>query len=385
MYSYGVFLKPVLNEFGWTRAVTSGAFSLNMVLTGSFAILAGKLVDRFGPRLVLTVGGIFLGSAYLLMSRVTSVWEYYLYYGVLGSIGVGSMVVPCLSTVARWFTKGRSLATGIVISGIGLGVLSIPQLANGLISNYSWRISFLVLGIIALALIIGFAQLLKRAPDQLTQDSLKTTNPNVQNQGLSIGESLRTNQFWIIAGLGLFLFFAVEVVMVHIVAHATDIGFSASTGALLVSTIGLVSIFAKIATGSLADKIGNRNVMIIVSIVMAGSFMWLRFANQLWMLYVFTVIFGLGYAGFATAQSPLAAEFFGLKSHGSLFGLTSFAANGGGALGSFLAGYIFDVSGEYDWAFYICIILAIVSLIISILLRLFVKQEIAKTGISITG
>jgi MFS family permease len=368
MYSFGVFFKPVLAEFGWTRAMTSGAYALNMVLTGAFCILSGKLVGRLGPRMVLTIGGAIIGVGYLLMSRSTTVLEFYLYYGLLVSIGMGCMVVPLMWTVARWFNKGRGLASGIVISGIGLGIIVMPQLANRLISVYSWRTSFLFLGIISLVLIIGFAQLLKRAPAP-NQHAGKASASNVQVKGLTVREAMRTSQFWLIFIMPFFLSFAVQVVMAHIVPHATDIGFSATTAATLLSAIGLVSIFGKISFGSLGDKIGNRKAAIIISILVAVAFVWLRFSNQLWMLYIFAVIFGLGYAGFSATQSPLAAELFGLKSHGTIFGLTSFTGNAGGAVGSFLAGYIFDMTGNYNWAFYICVILAAISLIISIALH----------------
>lgn len=157
--------------------------------------------------------------------------------------------------------------------------------------------------------------------------------------------------------------------MAHMVPHVTDIGYSATTAATILSAIGLVSIFGKISFGSLGDKIGNRNALIIISMLMSLAFIWIRFAGDLWMLYLFAVIFGLGYAGFSATQSPLAAEFFGLKSHGTIFGLTSFTGNAGGALGSFIAGYIFDTTGSYNWAFYICAFLCLLSLIITISLQ----------------
>ena len=109
-YSFGVFFKPLLAEFGWTRAVTSGVYSLYMVLQGFLGIIAGRLTDRFGSRLVVTVCGLFLGAGYLLMSQIGAVWQIYLFYGILASIGAAGGWVPLLSTVARWFVKGRGLA-----------------------------------------------------------------------------------------------------------------------------------------------------------------------------------------------------------------------------------------------------------------------------------
>ena len=373
-YSYGVFFKPVLNEFDWSRAVTSGAFSINMILTGAFSILTGRIADRFGPRLVLTISGLIVGIAFILMSRVSAIWQYYLDYGVLLSIGLSGIVVPLMSNVSRWFTRGRGLASGIVISGIGLGVLVMPQVANNLISTYDWRTSFIILGIVALILIVGFAQLLRRAPVQKTNttreiSSSETSGSNAQVQGLSTVQAMRTRQFWIICLIALFLTYGVQTIMVHIVAHATDIGYSASTAATILSAIGIVSIIGKILMGSLGDKISNRNVMIIISIILILVFIWLKSATDLWMLYLFAVVFAFGYAGWSANQPPLVAEFFGLKSHGTLYGLVQFAGFIGGALGVFLGGYIFDRSGSYERVFIICAVIGVVSLIFSIWLK----------------
>ena len=368
-YSFGVFFKPVLNEFGWTRAVTAGAYSLNMILTGIFYIIAGRLADRFGPRIVLTVGGCFIGPGYLLMSTVNTEWQYYLYYGVLISVGMGCVVVPLMSTVARWFTKGRGLASGIVISGVGVGIVVMPLLSNKLISAYDWRTTFFILGIIALVLIITAAQFLRRAPDQLSPGTKKAAGATIQVQGMSPGEAIRTRQFWLIVLVSFILGYIVQMTMAHTVPHVTDIGIAATTAATVLSVIGFVSIFGKISMGSIGDKIGNRNSLIIVCVLMTLAFIWVRFSGELWMLYLFAVLFGLGYAGASASQSPLMAEYFGLKSHGVLYGFNQFAANAGGAMGSFLAGFIFDTTGSYNGAFYICIILGIIGLILSIMLH----------------
>ena len=343
-----------------------------MVLTGICYLIAGRLVDRFGPRIVQTVGALFIGLAYLLMSTVSSFWQYYLYYGVILSIGMSCMVVPLLSTVARWFTKGRGLATGIVMSGIGIGIVIMPQVANSLISRLNWRTSFLILGIVALVLITLFAQLLRRAPDQrniAAEDTKKTTSPNVQVQGLPTKEAMRTRQFLLLCLMSFILGYSTQSMMVHIVAHTTDIGFSAIIAATVLSAIGLVSIFAKIFMGSLADRIGNRNALIIVFILMALAFVWLKFSGELWMLYLAAIIFSLGYSGSSATHSPIMAEFFGLRSHGTLYGFNQFLYNIGGALGPFIAGYIFDTNGSYQWAFLVCAVLGVIGLIISILLQ----------------
>jgi MFS family permease len=375
-YSFGVFLKPVLNEFGWTRAVTSGAYSLNMVLVGVFCLISGKLVSKLGPRIVLTAGGCFIGLGYILMSKVASEWQYYLCYGIIISIGVGCVLVPLLATVARWFTKGRGLASGIVISGVGIGIVVMPQIANAIISNYNWRTSFLVLGIVSLVLIISFAQLLKGAPERSNQDTKNNSGVNIRTKGLSLAEAAHTRAFWIVCLNSVFLGLVAQVVMVHIVAHTTDIGFAAVTAATVLAVEGFTTIFGKIIMGGLSDRIGNRNVMIIMCILYILAFIWIRYASDLWMLYVFAVLFGLGYSGGAATHSPQVAEFFGLRSHGVIFGLAQLIANVGGAFGSLIAGYIFDISGSYQPAFLLCVIMSVIGLILSAFLPAFKKARV---------
>ncbi|GAG09031.1 unnamed protein product, partial [marine sediment metagenome] len=122
-YSFGIFFKPVLTEFEWPRAMVSGAFSLSMIFYGLLGIVMGGLNDKFGPRIVLTLSGILIGLGYFLMSLVSSVWQFYLFYGVIIGTGMGGYWVPTLSTVARWFTKRRGMFNGIVLTGTGLGTL----------------------------------------------------------------------------------------------------------------------------------------------------------------------------------------------------------------------------------------------------------------------
>lgn len=373
-YTFSVFFKPVLNEFGWTRAATSGAYSLNMILSGIMSIVAGRLCDRLGPRIVLTACGIFIGSGYLLMSQIHAIWQIYLFFGVIASIGLSGIGTSLLSTVARWFSRRRGLASGIVMTGSGLGIIIVPPLANWLISTYTWRTSYFLLGLMAMAVIVILAQFLRRVPDAgnslaLEAKSAITEVSDMQRQGLSIGEAIRTRQLWIIFLITVFNTFGVQTIMVHIVAHATDIGITAATAALILSGIGIISIFGKLSMGGLGDKTGSRYIVIIVSATGVLAFLWLRFAGELWMLYLFAVFFGLYYGGYATIQSPLVAEYFGLKAHGTIFGLIMFALGVGSSIGPLVAGWIFDISGNYDWAFIICAVLGLSSLILSLLLK----------------
>jgi len=152
LYSFGVFLKPVLNELGRTRASVSGAYSLCFFLSGALAMSAGWLNDRIGPRVVISCSGILIGSGYILLSRTNTIMELYLYYGLLVGTGMSGGIAPVLSTITRWFHKRRGMMTGFAIAGVGTGTLIVPPVANVLISAYGWRISFFLLGACRLTL-----------------------------------------------------------------------------------------------------------------------------------------------------------------------------------------------------------------------------------------
>ena len=379
MYTYGVFLKPLLAEFGWTRAAISGAFSLFMVLFGLFFVITGRLNDRFGPRIVVTVCGFFLGLGYLLMSQINAIWQLYLFYGVIIAIGMSGGFVPLVSTVARWFVKRRGLMTGLVVSSVGVGTVIMPPIANWLISSYVWRDSYTIIGIAALVVIVLAAQLLKRDPGQVGQlpygeSGIKEGSLNLEAIGFSLRQAIHVRQFWILGSICLFFSFFLQAIMVHIVPHATELGIPSAIAASVLAAIGGVSIAGRIVMGGAGDKIGNRLAMSICFFIIAIVLFWLLAAKELWMLYLFATIFGFAYGGFTALESPMVAELFGLGSHGVILGCIGVGATIGGAIGPVLAGYIFDVTGSYYQAFQICAAIAVIGFI----LTLFLKPIVAK-------
>ncbi|NNG08266.1 MAG: MFS transporter, partial [Desulfobacteraceae bacterium] len=194
-YAFGVFFRPILNEFGWTRAMTSGAFSLSSISMGLLGIAMGGLNDKFGPRIVMSVCGLLLGIGYLLMSQLEALWQLYLFYGIILGTGMGGGFVPLMTTVARWFDQRRGMMTGIVTAGIGIGALVGPPVANGLISTDGWRSSYTILGSIVLVVIVLSAQFLKRDPSQVRQvspgeEQRGKKGPPMRNGELSLGEAI---------------------------------------------------------------------------------------------------------------------------------------------------------------------------------------------------
>jgi len=373
--SFGIFFKPVLTDFNWTRAMISGALSLSWIVQGLLGIVMGRLTDRFGPRVVLTISGLLVGLGYLLMSQVGAVWQLYLFYGVIIGAGMGGSWVPIVSTVARWFAKRRNLMTGIVLSGVSIGTLIGAPVASRLISAYDWRMSYIVVGGIVLVVGVLAAQFLRRDPTQANQGPYSGSEgekqePVSETHSLSLREAVHTQQFWLASGMFFCLGFCVYTIMAHIVLHANGLGISPTSAADILATIGGLSIVGRIVLGSAADRFGNRRVFIVGFILMAATLFWLVSAKEAWGLYLFAAVFGLAFGGCITSESPLVARLFGLSSHGLILGVVNLLGfTLGAAVGPLIAGYIFDMTSSYQLAFIVTAATGVVGLILTVLLK----------------
>ncbi|MFC1905175.1 MFS transporter [Chloroflexota bacterium] len=377
--AFGVFLKPMLEDIGSTRGLISGAFSLSQLVNACFSILAGRLSDEFGPRIVITFCGLFMGIGYLLMSQTTTLWQMYLFYGAL--IGVGTtFYTPIMSTVAKWFSTRRNTMIGIVSAGGSIGTMILPLFASWLITSYDWHISFAVLGSIILAVLIISAQFLKKDPTKSGQqaygDDTKTEiGSHLQSEDISLKQAILTRQFWLLT-LVYFLFgFGGFTLTVHIVPYATDQGISATSAASIVSVIGGIGIVSRLVMGGIGDKFGERRVFLIGFIFRLVAVLWLMSAKELWMLYLFAIGFGFSF-GLGAQIVPWIAKVFGTRSLGAISGACTVGWYIGVALGPFIAGYIYDSTQSYQWAFLTIAIITLLGIVISRLIpAIVIKQK----------
>lgn len=364
--AFGVFFNPLMEEFGWSRAAISGASSLAFFIMGLFGVIVGRLNDRFGPRQLMTVTAILLGLGCVLMARLTTLWELYLFYGIIFGMGLSSIDVIALTTIARWFSHRRGFMTGIVKVGTGAGQFVIPLSASGLILLYGWRWSFVLIGTGVTLILVLMAQFLRRDPEALrssrqleTVDSRSTTPAT--GSSLPLHLALRTVQLWTICLANLCLVFCLMIIMLHIVPHARDLGFPAMHAAGVLSIIGAVSMLGRFVSGLIIDRLGSKAVMGGCFVLLLIGLGWLQFAHQPWMLYLFAVIYGLAHGGCFTAISPLVAEWFGIQSHGTLFGIVVCFGTTGGSVGPLLAGHLFDLTGSYQPTFRIVTAMALIA------------------------
>lgn len=373
---FGLFFNPMLAEFGWSRATISLVTTVSSFSSGVAGISTGIMNDRFGPRIVMTIHGILFGLGFVLMSRISTPWQLYMSYGVIGGIGLSAINIVLLSTVARWFTSRRGMITGIVKAGAGLGIFIMPFIITSLIQGTGWRNTALTLGLVCMGIMIFSAQFLRRSPAQqgpLTADggqiANNATRPGVNESGLSFREAIRTRQFWLLCVVLITFYYAFQAVQLHIVPYAVDTGVAQGSAAVIISIIGIVSIVGRLALGYIGDKWGTRLGFILCAFILITALVWLQLMRGLPMLYVFAAIYGLFHGGFTTLMTPVVASLFGTTSIGAIFGATQSLSAVIGGLGSLLTGYFYDRLGNYTVAFLVCLALAVIGLIFLLLIR----------------
>lgn len=372
---FGIFFKPVSEEFHWSRAATAAAFSLNSLLGGFAGMIMGKLNDRFGPRLVVTLCVILVGAGFMLMSVINSLWHLFFFYGVLIGLGMAGAYVPMLSTVARWFSSRLSLMSGIVLTGMSIGELIAAPVASSLIQNYGWRDSYLILGAIILMVSVAAAQFMKRDPSTM---GLKPYGENQCEQpsavsGVTLKEAMATRQFWIVAAIEFAFGFILMTVLVHLVPHVTDLSIPISTAAAIMAVCAGASIPGRLILGPAGDRLGNRAIFLIGFFLMAGSLTWLIFIRDALPLFFCAAVFGFSFGGMESSESPIAAWLFGIRNHGLIFGSLVLSFTIGAAIGPFLTGYIFDTFNSYLAAFIIMGVLAMIGFTLTATLKPLVK------------
>lgn len=373
MYTFGVFLKPLVTEFNWDRGALSGANSMYMLLAGTFAIFTGRLSDKYGPRMLVTLNGLLTGIGFLALSQINSLWQVYLIWGLFLGIGGSCCYIPVMSTIPRWFVKKTGIAIGITVAGFGLGAVITPPLTQWLISTYGWRQAFIVLGLITFVIVIPLAQFMKHSPQRV---GLKPygeigTLKDKQSQaagGLSFRQAIKTSRFLVWGSIICCFFFSVQVIVVHIVPHGIDIGISATAAAGILSIIAGGSVIGRLSMGFIYDRIGSRKALSACLTLVALALIWLLFAKEIWGLYIFAGVLGLAYGGIVLLETALTGELFGLKSLGMILGGVILFGTVGGALGAPLAGSIFDATGSYSLALLICVILVVLAIILSLIL-----------------
>ena len=354
--AFGVFFAALLNEFGWSRTGLSGVFSLYAFLYSVFGFATGPLTDRWGPRVVVAIGGVFLGVGLAGMSQVRELWHPYLLYGVVAALGMSTAYVPCNATVVKWFVRQRGLAVGVASSGGSLGAFALPPLAHILVNALDWRQAFVVFGAGILVLLNAVATVMKRDPELLglAPDGMPR-NPSVlirKNEAQwPLSRALRTPAFWMLFGIFAATWTPVFVPLVHVVPFARDLGISPLLASTAVSALGIGAFFGRLVMGGISDLIGRKAALAISLALQVLAFAGFAAVGGLASLYVVAVDFGFSYGAISTLFPAIVGDFFGREQAGGLVGFLFGLAGSLAGVGPVAAGAIYDATGSYTRAF----------------------------------
>ena len=361
LFSYGVLMNEFEIQFGWPRAVLSTASSGAFILMGVLVLCVGYLSDRYSPRLLLSITGLLFGLGVASTSFITEPIHLILIVCIFVGIGMSTHDVVTLSSIAKSFDKRLGIMTGITKTGAAMGQVCIPPFLALLIILFEWKQAIAILGILS-GVILLIAASMMRISSQATL--IKTTEVS----GMWAKEARKTVTFWKLGSIQFLFFSALMTIPVHIAIHGIDLGMSPAKASLLLSAIGFASIAGRIVVGFSVDRLGARVTYIICFCPLILSLFAYREISSHTPLFIITLMYGFSHGSFFTVVSPAVKEYFGMKSHGDIFGNLLFLGTIGGAICPIIAGLIFDRSGSYDLAFLGLAIFASIGLIMSLLL-----------------
>jgi len=378
-YGFTSVLEPLAEEFHWSYAQVSAAASIRDLVTVILSPLLGFLIDRFSPRKVVFIGGLFIGVGLLLFSRITDLWMFYGIFIMLAiTLNTCVGVVP-MTVVGNWFRKHVSLATGIAVSGSAFGGLLVP-LVTQMIGMCGWRMAMVILGFGAWIIILPLSLIIRHKPEQygylpygetsaVSDDGMSKASPS---KGIRVDsgvkQALRSRPFWhITAGLFFFLIVAIAVIT-HIVPYLSSVGIPRTVSSLAASGLALTSIAGRIGFGWFADRYDKRKVISVGFIIVAISLICLGsipYAGE-WLIVAFALLFGFGYGGAFPMVSVLLLEYFGRTRLGSILGINMGITMIGGIMGPPLVGGVYDTYGSYQGVWFAFAGIIVVGMIILI-------------------
>ncbi|MDX9820850.1 MAG: MFS transporter [Syntrophales bacterium] len=382
-YCFGVFLKPMCEDLGWSRSVVSVAMSLSVLFYGIGGIFAGRLLDRFAPRWIITAGALLASLGFFLTRFVTSPLQFYLVYGVLVGLGSACLgVVVCNSSVGKWFIRKRGIAIGITTAGVGVGTLIFSPVAGIVVKAFDWQAGFSLLAIVVFVLCTGVSQIFMGRthpedygllPDGETAQPERADRPPPcpsASHSAAMGSLLGDSRFWTIAVCYFVGVLAEMSVFIHQVAYAEEYGIGRVAAASSLGIIGIASIAGRFFFGWLSDRIDDvKHVAFLGLAIMTAGMGILLFADSIGIFYLYAAVFGFGYGSIGPMIPILMADRFGRKVLGTAYGLVTFFAVGlGGFIGPIFGGLVYDTFGSYLYAWRInVVILTLVTFLILLL------------------
>ncbi len=374
-YSFSVFFLALMKDFGWSRASAASIFSAFIICSALTGPVAGRLLDRFGPRLVFPVGAALLALSLVLVSFTQSLAFFQLTYGVGVGVGVSLMGFTTNSALlSRWFERRRGTAVGLAVAGVGMGMTIFAPLAERWIAAFGWRGAYLGLAVLVAGVIIPLNLFLAR-PDPAsmgltlegggrregrvkkpTDWEMKVLDPVWAQQPWTLTQAVKTKPFWMLMGAYFFSSTCYQSVLMHAASAMVDAGYSLQVAAVYLGLVGIISTGSKMLFGFLSDRMGRElGTLLSVGICTLGLLALIFITPHYTILALaFMLLFGIGYGGSTPIYPAAAADLFMGGSFGLIFSVIFLGTGMGGSLGTYAAGLLRDLTGTYLLSFVMC-------------------------------
>jgi len=362
--TFGVFFVALIETFKWSRGATAGALSLSIAFEGVSMPFVGSLTDRLGGRRTLIFGGLVLALGLGLSATVSSLWEFYLWVGIVTSLGMGLIgMVPHVAVLSREFPGNRGTVLGLAYAGGGFGILLLVPFVQVMIDTWGWSVAYVVLAGLAAFLVIVPAQIFFSASSPSSDQSSKEKEIGEE---WTVKRALRNSAFWVLFASRVLASMGNQIIVTHQIAHTVDAGYTKLFAATVFGLMGVASIFGRVMFGHLADRMRREAVYTWVQVVSSlgiVSLLAVQDTSVPTLLYAYAILYGLGQGSRALVLSTIFADIFVGKNFGALYGYFTVSIAFGGAIGAWFGGFLHDLTGNYIIAFSIALLLWIVSMI----------------------
>jgi len=349
MFSLAVFLTPMSEQSGWSRAGISFAMTINFIVMAFGSFAWGAASDRWGARVVTLCGAVLLGAALVLAGRAQSLLSFQLTYGILIGLAASAFFAPMIATVTGWFETRRNLAVSLVSAGMGMAPLTISPLASWLITHYGWRAAMFYIGVLAWVLLIPAALFVRRPPVAGSAGGAEAVP--VKAAPGEISRTLTSTPFLVLGFTFALCCMAHSGPIFHVVSYAMYCGIGAMAAVSVYSVEGLAGLGGRILIGLLADRFGAKRLLVVTLAVQALAIAAYLKVNELSEFYTLAVIFGVAYGGGMPLYASIARDYFGQHIMGTVFGAATMLSSLGMALGPVAGGWVFDNFNNYAWLY----------------------------------
>ncbi len=378
MFALPVFLVPMSQATGWSRAGISGAMTIAFLTMAIGSVGWGAFSDRYGPRPAALIGALLLAAGLALSAQARTLLEFQIVFGLSMGLSASAVLAPMIAAVTGWFTTQRSLAVSLVSAGIGVAPMTMAPFAAFLVSHYDWRTSYLFLAVISLVLMLPAALLARRAP--VAQSASATGAAQDGPADMSVRTAVRSPQFLILVATNFACCATHSGPIFHTVSYAMSCGIPAIAAVTIYSVEGFAGLFGRIGFGVAGDKFGAKRVLVAGLAVQALGALAYAFVRDLDGFYAVAALFGFTYAGVMPLYAVLARENFPLRMMGLIIGSSSMAGSLGMALGPVLGGLIFDAYATYVWLYVASFVMGIGAVLIATTFRPFEKPHTEPLG-----